>query len=178
MATVRPARVSWIDRADAEDGRWVYFEVSASLAFEDLPGVWTVSGAVDGYYYTGAEFPAKPGALTIDGALADEGATAALLEGEWGWGDEDALGTDTIYIRLTGDADPDAALSGTIRAFTFALADAVVYDRDELMVGTRVGPAAPESRQERYRSIIRFAQPSPTSQARFWVPPAQGNKPT
>lgn len=80
---------------------------------------WTASGTGSMYYLTGALIPAlEPGdaevlekgqVMTKDNA----GVAGGLSVGEWGWGDVDAIGSNTLYVRLTDDVDPDTYRTGT-----------------------------------------------------------------
>jgi hypothetical protein len=38
------------------------------------------------------------------------------VAGTWAWGDYDSLGFDTVYVRLTGNGDPDAQADGYLEA--------------------------------------------------------------
>ena len=49
----------------------------------------------------------KPDEVIIDGEFAREGTMGSLEVREWDWGDNDTLGYSTIYVRISGDADPD-----------------------------------------------------------------------
>ena len=40
-------------------------------------------------------------------AVLSEGSPGALVAGGWGYGDNDALGYNTIYVRLSDGTDPD-----------------------------------------------------------------------
>ena len=96
--------------------------------------IWLESGdGTNEYYMTIA-----PGALTTayggcwvsrvraDGNVRTDGTLGSLAAGEWGYGDNDTLGTDTIYIRLTDGTDPDTK-SETYLEF-MAVADAGVFE--------------------------------------------------
>lgn len=45
-----------------------------------------------------------------------EGTLGSLAVGEWGYGDNDSLGYDTVYIRLTDEVDPDTKADGYVFA--------------------------------------------------------------
>lgn len=73
---------------------------------------WLLSALGTTEYYlvnTAAFYSAvKPSAVYIDDVLIVEGliiGTLGIIQ--WAWGDNDALGYDTIYIRLADGADPD-----------------------------------------------------------------------
>lgn len=75
--------------------------------------IWTISGSGTNEYYVtwlaGADpgFGGEPANVTENGPLMSAGVVGSLSAGEWDWGDNDALGFSTIYVRLSDDADPD-----------------------------------------------------------------------
>lgn len=71
---------------------------------------WAESAAQTGEFHfdnSGSVLSGKPSAVYIDESKATEGVLGELAEGEWAWGDADTIGYDTLYVRLTSDADPD-----------------------------------------------------------------------
>uniref|UniRef100_A0A6M3XNH3 Putative tail tubular protein n=2 Tax=viral metagenome TaxID=1070528 RepID=A0A6M3XNH3_9ZZZZ len=72
---------------------------------------WLVSGLGTSEYYivnTAAFYSAtEPNAVYINGVAAVKGTLGSLGITQWGWGNNDALGYNTIYIRLSDGADPD-----------------------------------------------------------------------
>jgi hypothetical protein len=78
---------------------------------------WTDSGVTPGeYYYTGSDISAEPTYVFEDGSEMTEGTLGSLASGEYAWGDQDSLGSDTLYVY--GTADPDSQASGYIKALT------------------------------------------------------------
>lgn len=70
---------------------------------------WTESTEQANEYYETNEQPGtKPKAVYIDGDQATEGTLGSLGQGEWAYGDNDSLGYDTVYVRLSDDSDPDS----------------------------------------------------------------------
>lgn len=57
------------------------------------------------------------------------GGVGGLAAGEWDWGDNDSLGYDTVYVRLTDETDPDIHYQGFLRT----------DDRLELIDNNRFG---------------------------------------
>ena len=53
----------------------------------------------------GLDIPCTVRSLLRD-MLLTKGTVGSLAQGEWGWGDNDSLGYDTLYVRLPADADP------------------------------------------------------------------------
>lgn len=118
-----PAGTVWELRAtgDKVNGGGFVWQSFVSASF-----TWTKSSADGGtrheYYCkkgAGTCMSAKPGSVTCDGNfnLATEGSLVAGLEvGQWDWGDNDSLGFDTIYVRLTDNTDPDSKVAGFVSA--------------------------------------------------------------
>lgn len=83
---------------------------------------WTVSagGAGSEYYltnYGGGQHTGvttKPDRLILEGFELIQGELGTLGTSQWCWGDNDTLGYDTIYLRLSGDIDPDLKDVGDI----------------------------------------------------------------
>lgn len=75
---------------------------------------WTASGSGTNEYYlrtSGGSNPAiggSPGGVYINGSLATSGTVGTLAAGRWAYGDNDALGYSTIYVRLSDGTDPDS----------------------------------------------------------------------
>ncbi len=70
---------------------------------------WTLSASgTNEYYYNQTDVPIEPLNVQESGADLTPGTIGTLAAGEWGWGDNDALGADTIYVRLNSTTpDPD-----------------------------------------------------------------------
>ena len=77
---------------------------------------WTQS-VVPEEFYRAALPTVKPAKVYIDGIEAIEGTVGSLAAGEWGWGDNDAIGASRLYVRLSDDTDPDANVSGLVNYF-------------------------------------------------------------
>lgn len=78
---------------------------------------WTASGSGTNEYYAEVAGGGDPGFVAtpptsngvyIAGSAATKGTLGALTAGQWGYGDNDTLGFDTVYVRLSGGGDPDA----------------------------------------------------------------------
>ena len=74
---------------------------------------WTVSPAdADEYFLelAGGGDPGLSDPLKVyeNDVLMDIGALGSLAVGEWNYGDNDAHGWNTIYVRIIGSGDPDA----------------------------------------------------------------------
>jgi len=70
---------------------------------------WTASGSgTNEYYYNQSDVTVEPLRTDLNGSEATKGTLGSLTAGEWGWGDNDSLGSDTVYVRLSDGADPDS----------------------------------------------------------------------
>jgi len=76
---------------------------------------WTASGSGTNEYYMELLAGGDPSILEpqenevyFDGVLVSEGALGSLAAGTYGYGDNDTLGYDTLYVRLADGADPDS----------------------------------------------------------------------
>lgn len=102
---------------------------SASL---DL--IWKAS-AVVGEWYLALDSQAtvvspivQPDAMSIGGTLLTAGTIGSLAAGQWAWGNNDALGYSTVYVRSSGTADPNG-LSDVIAGYDVPVnSDAAVVD--------------------------------------------------
>jgi len=72
---------------------------------------WLASGSGTNEYYivnTAAFFPAaEPDKLYENAVEMVKSTVGTLGIAQWAWGDNDALGYDTIYVRLSDETDPD-----------------------------------------------------------------------
>ncbi|MGQ4893456.1 MAG: hypothetical protein ACP6IQ_02385 [Candidatus Njordarchaeia archaeon] len=78
---------------------------------------WTVSGSgTSEYYYNQTDIKYKPLAVFENGTELSEGTVGSLNASQWAWGDNDSIGHNTIYIRLSDGADPDSKSSGYVKS--------------------------------------------------------------
>ena len=90
---------------------------------EDLvdTGDWTASSSgTDEYYrvYTGGGDPnilVPVRELIVNSSKATEGTAGALSASEWDWADNDTLGFQTVYVRLSDGADPDSKATNYVQ---------------------------------------------------------------
>lgn len=72
---------------------------------------WVASGSGTAEYYLdsgAAGYQSSiPDRIYLEGEEAASGILGTLGEKQWGWGDNDALGYDTIYVRMHGGTDPN-----------------------------------------------------------------------
>jgi hypothetical protein len=89
--------------------------------FTDTFIKWTLSASGTNEYYlerlsTGDPGYLQPKEIYFDSILVDEGVLGSLDVEEWGYGDNDTLGFETIYVRLAGGIDPNAQELGYVLA--------------------------------------------------------------
>lgn len=95
-----------------------------SLAFSVRSGdyQWTASGSGTDEYYLEADGGGDPGlggdpqVIIAGNVVLVPGSAGSLAAGEWAFDDNDSLGYDTIYIRLSDGADPDSKDVGFVLA--------------------------------------------------------------
>lgn len=98
---------------------------------------WTASGQGTDEYYCESAGGGDPGLNQPDGieeagAAMTAGVPGSLAAGKWGWGDNDALGFNTVYARLSDGADPDGKPEDFIQtADTLTLKEYAGIDRIE-----------------------------------------------
>ena len=73
---------------------------------------WAASGSGTSEYYLtttadGDPAIAEPAAVWANKVALTAGDLGTLAAGTWGWGDNDTLGFDTLYVRLSDSTDPD-----------------------------------------------------------------------
>jgi hypothetical protein len=87
------------------------------ISLRDASKAWTASGSGTNEYYVRTAANGNPGFVAtppasngvyIAGSAATNGTIGALTAGQWAYGDNDALGYSTVYVRLTAGGDPDA----------------------------------------------------------------------
>ena len=70
--------------------------------------MWTASGSgTSEYYYNQTDLLHIPLKVYEGTTELNKGTLGSLAAGEWAWGDNDSIGHNTLYVRTSGDADPD-----------------------------------------------------------------------
>jgi hypothetical protein len=91
--------------------------VVLSLYLVNTGRAWTASGSgTNEYWLNNADaFFGEPDEILEKGVLMykDNSAIGSLGVYQWGWGDNDAIGYNTIYVRLSDGVDPDTYLPGS-----------------------------------------------------------------
>lgn len=77
--------------------------------------IWTASGPDPYEFYltdnvdaTDNPYILEPDAVVVAGVKLTRGTLGSLAAQEWDWGDQDSLGFDTVYVRITGNGTPAA----------------------------------------------------------------------
>jgi PKD repeat protein len=83
---------------------------------------WVLSAGGTNEYYVekvagGDPVLEEPKNVEIGTMVTPSGVLGALLPGYWGWGDNDALGFNTVYVRLPDNTDPDTKNLGYVVGF-------------------------------------------------------------
>ena len=82
-------------------------------------GKWSASSnGTSEYHYTVDVF-VKPLFVSVGGINLTEGTVGSLAAGEWGWGDNDTVGYEVLYIRLSDSSDPELQASDAIKTSVF-----------------------------------------------------------
>lgn len=84
---------------------------------------WTASGSGTAEYYVRTAANATPGFVAspptsggvyLNGSAATKATLGSLAAGNWGYGDNDALGYSTIYVRTSGGVNPNTLAAGYV----------------------------------------------------------------
>ena len=119
---------------------------------------WLISGLGTGEYYLdkpdgGNPYLDEPKKLEFNGIEATPGILGSLAADEWAFGDNDALGYETIYVRLAGDLDPDGRPDDFVRGFWWTEIDTETHYKEDV-----ADPRKQEDKQEVLESHV-FTRP-------------------
>lgn len=97
---------------------WPVATTSSTSLSDGATDYFTDSPAVTGeYYYTGTAITSEPTYVFAGGTELTNGTIGSLSNGQYAWGDNDALGANTLYVK-TSLGDPDGQASGYIKVLT------------------------------------------------------------
>ena len=107
-------------RYDADDVTWTSLSKTMRHAFlyrrsprtslnDGSSDYWSSSSSgTNEFYYNQGDVSNKPLAVYAGGMMLTEGTAGSLSPGQWAWGNNDSLGSNTIYVRLSDEVDPDS----------------------------------------------------------------------
>lgn len=93
----------------------------------------------------------EPDNVQENGSNMVNATLGSLAAGEWDYGDNDALGFNTIYVRLSDDADPDT------KTFAFVSFTDVPYNLQGVDMGT-TGNNVEQGLDQSIVNLLRFTQ--------------------
>lgn len=103
------ARKTWlgVNSSYTTDSNWL------PISVRNATYRWTLSASGTSNYYlelTGGGNPGltQPANVQAGGTNLTSATAGSLTASQWGWGNVDVLGFNTIYVRLSDSADPDA----------------------------------------------------------------------
>jgi len=107
-----PANKTWVGGTSGAAGDLSEPDNWKAITIRSAGYKWTLSGSGTSEYYleaSGGGDPSleDPDNVQEDGTNMTEGTAGALTAGQWDWGDNDTLGFNTVYVRLTDSVDPD-----------------------------------------------------------------------
>ena len=107
--------------------------------------VWTASGSGTNEYYLSvigggsSGLALEPVYIRSNEVRLVKGTLGSLAVDTWGWGDNDTLGYNTVYIRLADGTDPDTKAVDYIQAYGAAQLATVNYSQGILFNDTDRG---------------------------------------
>jgi len=121
LATAKMGPTAGVDDRLFIAGGGDLFKVDVSTSIVNSSYIWTASGSGTNEYYltaTDTSDPGldEPGTLLVDDEAATAGTVGSLAAGAWDYGNNDTLGFNTIYIRLSDGTDPDSKADDYIKA--------------------------------------------------------------
>lgn len=104
-------------------GGMLYANTTVLLSLVSGTYMWTASGSGTGEFYVELAAGGDPSLTDPDGVRENgqdmtRGVLGSLNPGQFAYGDNDALGYSTIYVRLTDDADPDSKAADFVQSAT------------------------------------------------------------
>lgn len=95
--------------------------IDTDMSIRSADYIWTLSGSGTDEYYlqaTGGTDPglSEPWGVAENDSLLTADTAGSLAVSEWDWGDNDTLGYNTVYVRLSDGADPDSKAASYVEA--------------------------------------------------------------
>ncbi len=121
------------DRVENLNPEWVDKYYEEDLRSADWRWILSASGTAE-YYLDkpdgGNPYIDDPKKILLNDTEVDEGTLGALAAGEWGYGDNDTLGYNTIYVRLSDDTDPDTKTGDWVHAIFYTEIDGEIWEKE------------------------------------------------
>lgn len=115
--------------------------IDTDMSIRSATYKWTLSGSGTAEYYLelaegGDPGLSEPSKVVESAIILTAGAIGALAAGEWAWDDNDTLGYDTVYVRLSGSGDPDAQAAGyVLAAYNLTINGDLIAPNCKIMTG-------------------------------------------
>lgn len=134
---------------------WPVGTSSSTSLSDGVADDWTVSGTATEYYYTGTDITAEPTFVFISnsGAMVEmtEGTAGSLAQYQYAWGDNDALGSDTLYVWSA--VDPDLT-SGSVKVLTDDNPSEIIVTANRPLEDFDGAADNPDFPQEAYEMLV------------------------
>jgi hypothetical protein len=134
---------------------WPTSQTSSTSLSDGSTDNWTVSGTATEYYYTGADITAEPSYVFINnsGTMVEmtKGTAGSLTQYEYAWGDNDALGADTLYVWSA--TDPDTT-SGSVKVLTASNPSKIIVTANRPLEDFDGAADNPDFPQEAYEMLV------------------------
>lgn len=94
---------------------WSKYGFALKELNDGISDFWTLSGSgTNEYYYNQSDLPEWPIKVYQNNSAMAEGTLGSLAVSEYAIGDNDTLGSETLYVRLSDSTDPDTKAAGYI----------------------------------------------------------------
>ena len=105
---------------------------------------WTASGSGTTEFYAELDAGGDPSLAEPDIVLENnvgmpDGTLGSLAAGEFDYGDNDTLGFNTVYVRLTDGADPDSKVDGFLEHVVVKESAEDIYEEEKLYWSDKSG---------------------------------------
>lgn len=132
---------------------WPVSTASSTTLSDGSTDQWTDSPAKPGeYYYTGLDIIAEPAYVFADGTELTPGTLGGLSDGEYAYGDNDTLGSDTLYIK-TSVGDPDIQAEGYLKVLV-SVPDRIIITAHRSLEDFTTSSSTPDFPQEALEMLV------------------------
>jgi len=134
---------------------------------------WTASsGGTNEYYYNQTDVDEEPFTVTEDSVAMTKATVGSLDAGEWSWGDNDSIGENRIYVRLSDNVDPDTKASGFIKCSELITAMQVDSGKTAILLSMIISNFGSDATID-----VIFSDSGDTEKIRWRVELSEGNSP-